>query len=339
MNKYLEEDIASVIARCSNFCSSFSGKTILITGATGLIGSLLVRTLLGMVDDVSIIILTRDEERARKIFRDSRVTILENDETIKERVNYIIHLAAPTQSRFFVEKPVETMDAIISLTRKMLELARDKKVEKFLYVSSMEAYGTILEKTVVDENELGYIALDSTRSSYSEGKRAAELYTFCFKEEYNLPAVVARLAMCFGPGIQGNDRRVHKIFCEEALEGRDILIKSSGETEVNFVYVADAAVALLMLLANGENGETYNISSTNTSKTILDMAKMIAEIGNVGFRKITPEEGVGFAPDNKMVLSSKKMQELGWKPKYDLETSLKRLYGYLEQERKSNIDG
>ena len=239
MNRLLEEDIQSVVDRCAGFRSHFENKVFLITGATGLIGSTIVNSLLKMNDEfgagIRIIVTTRNIEKAKEEFGDSVVIKLSND-SIEERIDYIIHCAAPTQSKFFVEKPVETMDAVILDTRRMLKIAQEKQVEKFLYVSSMEAYGTVLANKKMDESELGFIPLDSVRSSYSEGKRAAELYTHAFAKEFGVPTVSARLAMCFGAGIRKDDNRVHKSFCESALVGQDIVMKSSGETVIYYVY-------------------------------------------------------------------------------------------------------
>lgn len=336
MNKILERDILEIVERCSEFREKFFHKTFLITGATGLVGSILVRALLRMNNDfgadIKIVITTRNKEKARATFSDERIVIVQNNESVDRKVDFIVHCAAPTQPKFFVEKPVETMDAVVSETRRLLEIAKELNVERFLYVSSMEAYGTILEKQTVSENDLGFISLNSVRSSYSEGKRASELYTYCFGKEYGLSTISARLAMCFGSGVKKDDNRVCKSFCEDALAGRDILVKSTGETVVNYVYVTDAVVALLTLLARGENGEVYNVAGNNDNgMTIMDMAKMVAEMGKVEVRHEVAESG--FAPDNKMVLSNEKMRKLGWEPEYDLNCALGRLYRYLEMKQ------
>ena len=333
MNRVLNEDIEEIVERSRGL--GLQGKVFLITGATGLIGSLLTKTLIRMNEKYDtknrLVIMTRNRERAEEEFGNAVKVVLQDEEVIED-LDYIIHLAAPTQSKFFVEKPVETLDAVVGGTKKMLELAKEKNVEKFLYVSSMEAYGTFGELKDVRESDSGEISLNAVRSSYPMGKRAAELYTYCYNKEYGINTTIARLAMCFGAGLRPDDKRVHKSFCESALAGRDIIVKSTGETVVNFVYSVDAIVALLTLLTKGGEGETYNIAGNNNGLTIYEMAQYVAGMGDVKAERMVPEGESEFAPVNRMNLSADKMIELGWQPQYDLKAALMRLMEYLKEE-------
>ena len=333
MNKILNEDIEEIVERSKGL--GFQGKNFLITGATGLIGSLLTRTLIRMNEKYDaknrIVIMTRNREKAEEEFGDAAKVVLQ-DEEVEEDLDYIVHLAAPTQSKFFVEKPVETLDAVVGGTKKMLELAKEKDVKKFLYVSSMEAYGTFDNEKEVKESDNGEISLNAVRSSYPMGKRMAELYTYCYNKEYGINTTTARLAMCFGAGLRPDDNRVHKYFCESALVGRDIVVKSTGETVVNFVYSVDAVVALLVLLVRGGNGETYNVAGENDDLTIYKMAQFVAEKGGVIAKREIPDGKSEFAPVNRMKLNTDKILGLGWKPEYDLKEALEKLMNYLKNE-------
>ena len=337
MNKILLEDLENIVERSKDYRDDFSGKCFLITGATGLVGSLLVRSLCKMSEtfdlNLRIIALVRNKEKAEAKFGDLDIEIITSCEECEGVVDFIVHCAAPTQSQFFVEKPIETMDAIVLGTKEMLEFARNKQVEKFLYISSMEAYGTVDEERIMHEEDVnGRVALDRARSSYPLAKRMAELYTNCYSNEYGLNVSIARLAMCFGSGLSKEDNRVHKSFCEDALNGRDIVVKSSGETVVNFVYSVDMVVALLTLLAKGKNKETYNVAGENDGLTIYGMAQYIAELGGVNVKKELPQGVSAFAPENKMRLDVSKIKSLGWQPKYDLVKALERLMNYLRDE-------
>ena len=307
----------------------------MITGATGLLGSLLVRALVRMNEkyDVNnrVIVMTRNRERAEAKFGKA-VEIVLQEEEVKEDLDYIVHLAAPTQSKYFVEKPVETLDAVIDGTKKILELAKEKDVKKFLYISSMEAYGTFDDLKEVKESDNGEILLNAVRGSYPMGKRVAELYTYCYNKEYGVNTTTVRLAMCFGAGLRSDDNRVHKYFCECALAGRDIIVKSTGETVVNFVYSVDAIVALLTLLVRGNNGETYNVAGENDNLTIYEMAQFVAEKGGVKVKREIPNGKSEFAPANRMKLNTDKILELGWKPEYNLKEALERLMKYLRDD-------
>ena len=336
MNEILREDINDIIARFDEW-KKFDGKTIFITGATGLIGSMLTRVFLEVKlrknIDVKIVVQVRDYEKAQRVLGQENLEIVEQDIDkaimYDGKIDYIVHTAAPTRSKFFVEKPVETLDAIVFGAKNILEFARGKQVEKIVMLSSMEMYGLCNDMNVTEKVQ-GAIDLQDTRSSYPMGKRLMEMYAYDYFVEYGVNAVSARLAMCFGAGIAEDDNRVHKAFCEAALGGDDIELKSSGETVVNFIYSADAIVAILDLLIKGESGNAYNVAGENSGFTILEMAKYIAEKNNVGVKHIGADKSFGYAPDNKMVLSSEKMRSLGWTSKYDLKSALDRLMEYLK---------
>lgn len=344
MSKILEEDIREIAVNLADRVKEFAGKTVLVTGATGLIGSLVVRVLDFMNREeganVTVIAVVRDLEKARMllgggILSSEAIRIYAqkdiNSLSVDEDIDYIIHTASPTQSKFFVEKPVETITAIIDGTNQVLTLAKEKKVKKMVFLSSMEMYG-VCNDQMVTEGSQGFVSVFEARSSYPMGKRAAETLCFAYNNEYSVPVVVARLAMCFGSGLSLNDNRVHKSFCEAALKGQDIIVKSSGKTVVNFVYSTDAIVAILLLLLDGKPGDAYNIAGDSCSYTIMDMANTIAKMGGVSVKQQIPDEDSGFAPDNTMVLSSEKMRKLGWQPKYDINASLKRLMDYLRED-------
>ncbi len=196
----------------------------------------------------------------------------------------------------------------------------------------MESYGVLNDEEVTEEKQ-GYIDPLNVRSSYSLGKRMAELYTRSYGEEYGINTVIARLAMTFGAGIPANDNRVVKYFCDCAVRGEDIVIRSTGKTVVNMVYTADALAAVLVLLKSGENGQAYNVVAGSTRATISDMADLVAKLSE---KKISVRYEAalnsGFAPDNTMVLSGKKIRTLGWQSEFDLPRALIRTYQYLLEQ-------
>lgn len=347
MNNVIEQDLNSIANDKDIDWTQLKNKTILITGATGLIGSIMVKAInlrnIRYNDNIKMVLLVRNKEAAQKCFLGIGNTIyIENSvenvdlSQVTTNIDFIIHAASPTKSKFFVENPVETLNTAVLGTKKILDIARNKNVQSMVYLSSMEMYGTMDDRKVT-EDKLGYINPLDVRSSYSEGKRICELYAHSYCSEYGVPVKIARLAQTFGAGISENENRVFKYFIDCILNDEDIVLKSTGSTISNFVYTTDAIKGILAVLLRGRDGEAYNIASDNINMTILDTAKWLTETygkGNTKVRIEIPEGQSAFAPDNRMMLANDKIKALGWKPEYDLKDGYSRLYYYLLEERK-----
>ncbi len=342
MNKILEQDL-NALMECNEIdWKEFQNKKILITGGTGLIGSLIVKSFLYRNQmyqaNIQIVLIARNKNKVEEMYgKKDEITCIEssieNIHELPENIDYVIHCASPTKSKFFVTNPVETMNASIIGTQKLLELCKAQSLSKFIYLSSMEMYG-VIDNEHVTESELGYIDNLNVRSCYSMGKRAAELYSYCYLQEYNVPAVIARLAMCFGSGVSKEESRVYKYFCDCVLSNQNIEVRSTGKTIVNFVYTMDAIKALFILLNKGITGEAYNIVADADRFTIMDMANYLADKHGNGIKVIQniPKENQGFAPENQMILSNSKIKELGWKPEYQIQDALSRTLEYIKNE-------
>lgn len=324
------------------------GATVLITGGTGLVGSQVTKALLTMNElcdaDIKIILIVRNKEKAENIYAEmSTENIIyyegdvANDININEHVDYIIHAASPTASKFFVEKPVETILTAVNGTKNMLELARTKQVKGMVYISSMEAFGmTDSSLEIVKEEDLGYIDVLNVRSSYSEGKRMCECLCASYSKEYEVNVKIARLAQTFGAGILPTENRVFAQFAKSAMNGTDIVLHTEGKSRGNYCYTADAVKAILLLLIRGNVGEAYTVANEKSSMLIREMAQMVADKLADGKIKVIfdiPESALkyGYAPDVCMRLSSAKLQALGWKPEVDLLESYMRMMDSMKQ--------
>ncbi len=338
---YLEEDLKNVAARMKEHRELY-GSSILVTGATGLVGSQIVKALLMMnrmyQADIVVYAFVRDRGKAEKLYDDFRDDALvyvtgdlQRDLEIEQSIDYIVHGASPTASKFFVEHPVETLGIAIDGTRNILELARRKGCRGVVYLSSMEAFGiTDPALETVKEEDLGYIDIHHVRSSYSEGKRVCELLCSCYAAEYGVPVKIARLAQTFGAGIPYEENRVFAQFAKCAINRTDIVLHTKGLSVGNYCYTRDVVAALLLLLVKGENGEAYTVANEESHITIGNMAALVAErIANNEIRVVydIPEDALqyGYAPDVKMHLNSRKLQALGWKPEVGLEESYHRM--------------
>ncbi len=322
--------------------NKFNNKNILITGATGLVGTALTKALccVNRIHNlkIGIYLCVRNPEKAGEIFGNlierENITLIVGDicDEIKtdDKIDYIIHTAAVTNSKMMVTQPVETIMTAINGTRAILEFAKKQQVESIIYLSSMEAYGKPAEgKEYVKETDYGYIDILNVRSCYPEGKRMSECLCSCYFAEYGVPVKIARLAQTFGAGIPKTETRVFAQFAKSFIKGEDIILHTTGESFGNYCYTAECITALFFLLLNGENGEAYNITNENTNIMIRDMAQMIADMSGGKIKLIfdIPEDALkyGYAPAVKMRLCGEKLEKLGWKAQIDLPEMYKRL--------------
>ena len=346
MNQILKEDIETISTSELINWNKLKDKSIFITGATGLICSILIKSIILKNEkenlNIKLYLLVRNMNTAKEMYGERPniryiETSVENFEKYDFKVDYIIHAASPTKSKFFIEEPVETLNTAIMGTKNVLGFAKNSKIESMVYLSSMEMYGTMDSENVTEEM-LGYINPLDVRSSYSEGKRACELYCYSYNKEYDIPVKIGRIAQTFGAGISKNENRVYKVFADSILKKENIILKSTGSTIINYSYTTDTVIAILYILLNGKNGEAYNIVGEKTNMTILDSAKWLAEQfgeGKVEVKVEIPKENAGFAPDNKMILSYQKLKNLGWNSRYNIKQGYTRLIEYLKEERKN----
>mgnify|MGYP002624962491 CR=1 FL=1 len=325
-----EQDVARLAKDKAIPWQSFEGKTMCVTGATGLIGGLIVRALCAHAELVGsplhVVLPVRNLVKAQKRFGGmDGVHIVEWDALSSEApqgldsCDYIIHCASNTDSRLMVERPVDTVLATVEGTRSMLELARSTSA-RICFVSSMEVYGSGSQEPL-DERCGGELDAMSVRSSYPQAKQLAETLCASYASQYGLSACVARLAQSFGPGIAPSDRRVFAEFARCCREGRDIGLLTDGSKSNMYVYTADAVAALLLLVVKGEAGRAYNIANEQTFCSIWEMAQMVA--GAFGphtkvTRVMDEEAAKRYAVSGKLWLDTTRIRSLGWEPTADL---------------------
>ncbi len=325
-NSIFEEDIKNIINYFD--MSVFDGKTILVTGATGLIGKLCVKSLLNSGYNTQVIALVRDEEKAKNIFGESkRLTYLVQD--INQRINttrrvdYIIHAASTTSSKDFVEKPVETIYTAINGSRNILEFAKNKRLEGMVYLSSLEIYGAN-EKENIKEMDYGYIDILNPRSSYSESKKMVETMCISYGTEYGVPVKIARLAQTFGAGVSISDNRVFAQFAKAIINKENIILHTKGETKRNYCYTTDAVRGIFTILTKGENNNAYNVANENSYCSISEMAHLLEnEYTKVEYK--IDEINRGYNPTVKIALNTEKLNALGWEAKVNLKEMFDRL--------------
>ena len=320
-----DEDIENAVNAEFIPWSKLMDKTILITGATGLIG----RTLVNVLNfankkkqlNLKIIGLVRDEKRANDIFKNiiddnALEFIIGSVEKLPEiagKIDYIVHGASQTASKEFVNHPVETLQTTLNGTMNLLKLAKDKSVKGFVYLSSMEVYGYPDKGHKVFENEIGKFEPQNMRNSYPIGKIASENLCCGYAKEYGIHAMSVRLTQTFGAGVNYNDTRVFAYFARCVKEKKNIVLKTKGETERCYLYTTDAATAILMVLLNGKAGEIYNAADENTYCSIAEMAEKVAANGGIRVEYDIQDIAANGFPDTLyMDLNTNKLKQLGW---------------------------
>lgn len=307
--------------------NEFDGKYFLISGATGMIGSAMVNSLVYIAKskalDITIYALVRSLDKVRAMFTDdvlsySKLNFITKDITTIssddfEKVDYVLHTASSTDSRYMQEHGVELIEFTYKSTLNLLELARAKD-SAFVYFSSMEVYGTPQTDEKIKEDYSGAPNTMKARSSYPEGKRLCECLCRCYHEEYNVKTFVVRLTQCFGSKIYGKDSRVFATFARDAVNKQDIVLKTEGLTKRNYIYTFDAVMAVFTILIKGDAGEAYNIANEDTYCSIKEMADMVCKDIALGQIKVRfeIEENTSYLPPLKMNLDCSKLRSLGW---------------------------
>ena len=320
-----------------------SGTNILITGATGLIGSTLVEVLMSNPDrDYCVYASSRNVIRAKKMFKDyfplDSFHYVEYDVMHPllsgEQFDYIIHAASNASPLFFSKSPVEIIKSNILGVSNLIEYGLEHGMKRFLYISSGEVYGEG-DGRIFSEEYSGYVDCMKPRSCYPSSKRTSETLCVSYSDEYGADVVIARPCHIYGPNFTETDNRVYAQFIRNILNREDIVMKSSGEQYRSWCYSVDCVSALLFILLKGESRQAYNIADPNSIISIREMAEMLARIGDCKVVMEIPSdvEAKGYTPVSKSVFSVNKLESLGWKVSGSLETKLIKTIKYLKDKQ------
>ena len=326
-NMRYQQSLSRMLARAA---LDLIGRTIIITGATGMLGSCLVDALMlwNRRQDIPcrVIAVGRSTERAKARFgaywTEKTFSFCEQDvcmpaQNLPEKCDYIIHAASHADPVHMAADPVHTLLANVAGTDHLLRYGLSHGMKRFLYVSSGEVYGQPDEKlSDFAEEYCGPVDLSNPRSCYPEGKRAAEVLCQSYISQYGVDAVIMRPCHLFGPTMTGTDSRAVSEFLRNAAAGRDIVLKSAGLLERSHCYVVDAVQAVLLVLTKGECGKTYNIADRRYQMPVRDFARRAAEAGDcqVVFEMPSELEKEGYSRVRRAVLDTTRLEALGWLP-------------------------
>lgn len=344
---YIED--VRVVSKLSLPWDKLQNRSILLAGATGLLGSFLADVILekNKTDGLNckVYALGRSGEKLRNRFsghagdrllvcipHDINLPLIRDD--IGE-MDYVLDLASNTHPVQYATDPIGTISTNIIGLKNMLDFAVEHQAVRFAFASSNEIYGENRGDTeFFDEDYCGYIDSNSLRAGYPESKRCGEALCQAYKAQKGLDVVISRFTRSYGPTMRMSDTKAINQFIKRALSGEDIILKSAGTQYYSYQYMADSVFGFLTILLRGENGEAYNIAEAHSDIRLKDLAQMIAEICDCRVVYEPPDavEVAGYSKATKARLDGSKLSALGWTPRYDIRSGLERTIHILRKE-------
>lgn len=329
----LSGDVAEILAEDAVPWRRLEGKTLLISGAGGMLAGYMVRAALSLnrgplkSAPLRVLALVRSRERARAALGawadEPGLEWIESDACAPLAwdgpLDFVVHAASLASPRHYAADPAGIVDVNTAGTRALLDLARRKGSEGFLFFSTSEVYGRTPERASgISEDAYGWLDPTSVRACYAESKRAGENLCAVWRHQYGVPAVIARPFHTYGPTLRLDDGRVFADFVADVVQRRDIALNSDGSARRAFCYITDATVAFYLLLLKGEAGQAYNVGNPEQEYSMLELAKTLVGLYPEFGLKVTtkaPKEGYLASKVDRSFPDVSKLKALGWEPK------------------------
>ena len=313
------------------------GKTVLISGATGMIGKCLIDILMlrnkKYHEKIQIVALSRNnnsaKERLQKYWSDPLLNYqcCDVNEKICEigDVDYIVHAASNTHPVQYATDPVGTILTNVMGTKNLLDYAVTHHVKRFVFLSSVEVYGENrgdVEK--FNESYLGYLDCNTLRAGYPESKRLGETLCNAYYKTYGLDFVIPRLSRIYGPTVLLSDTKAISQFIKKAVHKENIVLKSEGNQKYSYTFVTDAVSGIIYAMLCGKSRQAYNIADAESDISLKDLAEVLAKIADVKvvFDKPENTEREGYSTATKAMLDAAMLEQIGWKPHVHIEEGL-----------------
>lgn len=321
-------------------------KNVLITGASGMIGTFLIDVLMYCNEvyklNCTIMALARNQKNGLERFESYLES--ENFRFIVADINepnslqaimpchFVIHAASNTHPVAYATDPIGTISTNVIGTYNLLGFASKCGCERFAFISSVEVYGENRgDVDAFEESYCGYIDCNTLRAGYPESKRVGESLCQAYKKQHGLDVVIPRLPRVYGPTVRMSDTKAVSQFIKKGLNKQDIVLKSAGNQLYSYAYVGDAVAGILYCLFRGESGEAYNIASTDSDICLRELANIIADEAGVKVTFELPDEVemAGYSKATKAIMDATKIRRLGWQPMYDISAGIKKTLDVL----------
>lgn len=338
-NKNYIQHLQDIVSICKEL-SALENKTLLITGSSGLIGSFFVDLIITSQISCNLILLSQNHQSISKRFfsKTSRQKIifdsldfLDMPKTKTQKIDYIIHLASPSDPLSFQKSPISTINANTLLTQKLLDFASFFD-SKMIFLSTGEIYGELQTKTPIQENNFAGLDPMDVRNCYNISKKMAENLCASYQKEKNIKFVILRACRCFGPTMKTTDSRAISVFLRSASKGEDIVLKSSGLQIYSYIYVADMIRAILYALELLPSNEVYNVASDETM-ILKDMAEIISSFNNhcsIIYDLKHNDGANAYSRINQSVLNTEKIKKAGFQCRFSLYNALRLTYDIIK---------
>lgn len=343
------EDIKNIVNELGKEANKFEGKTLLISGGGGFIGSYIISVISFLNRNIfkkTCHVISLDNyitgsrrgllsSRKEKWVRQIEHNVIKPYKT-RNKIDYIIHAAGIASPIYYRRSPLETIDVTICGVRNLLELAKNKKVRSFLYFSSSEIYGNPDPKFIpTPEDYKGNVSSIGPRSPYDESKRLGETICKVYFDLYKLPIKIVRPFNVYGPGMKPKDYRVLPMYLNSALENKPLPVHYPGRQTRTFCYISDAVTAFLKVLLSDKNGEVYNVGSNDEEINMYDLAKLFIKLYecDLKIKKISyPQSYPADEPQRRKPSLVKIKKDIHFRPKISLETGLSRYIAWSKQK-------
>ncbi|MBW2700251.1 MAG: NAD-dependent epimerase/dehydratase family protein [Deltaproteobacteria bacterium] len=313
---------------------------VLITGGGGFLGMALARVLAREHRVILLDSLVHGEHQ-RQVLRRSGLALVEAD--LRDRdaldqalvgVDWIVHLASLAGVEQVRAKPVETMETILSGTSVLLDACRDRRLERFVFVSTSEVYGSQARDAKEEAISADFDPTEA-RWSYGAAKLAAEHLVMAHAKQHGLPACVVRPFNVYGPG-QFGQGAVHAML-RQALRGEPVLVHNQGDQIRAWLYVEDFVAGLLKTLESDQAlGGVFNLGNPAATLTVLDLAHKVAAL--VGGVEVKHRALSGAEVDVRVPNIDRARRLLGFEARVGLDEGLPLTLGWLSGQINEGIN-
>lgn len=308
---------------------------LLVTGGCGFIGSNFIHYMLKKYPNYQIVNLDKltyagNPANLKDIESNPNYSFVQGDicdsqvvNEVMKKVDCVVHFAAESHVDRSIEDGSVFVRTNVLGTNTLLQSALAHNIKKFIHVSTDEVYGSTMEGSFTEKDNL------NPSSPYSSSKAGSDLLAKSYYTTYGLPVCITRCTNNFGP--YQYPEKLIPFFISRLMEGKKVPVYGTGLNIRDWIYVEDHCSAVDFVLHNGSNGEIYNIDGGNELTNLEITQRLLKMIGK-------DESSIEYVEDRKghdfrYSLDGSKLEKMGWKPKYDFDSALEQTVKWYVENR------